>query len=181
MYMIIFPCMFVAAFRLKNCKGAMSRGVASQIAQGQDAVFRYGHRLKTWADNTSCFHPRLWCFLVGPVFLTIVLLSVTVNLFWKHSFDHGLSRQHEADESILANFNSSSTDSWPWQSAYTHIYILYGYVYIHVIHYIHYIHPSFSMFCMCLEDGNWTTTVAPRFFVILRDVADSDDRQRIVV
>ena len=96
----------------------MSRGVASQIAQGQESVFRYGHRLKTWADNTSCFHPRLWCFLVGPVFLTIVLLSVTVNLFWKHSFDHGLSRQHEADASILANFNSSSTDSWPWQSAY---------------------------------------------------------------
>lgn len=84
----------------------------SQIAEGQEAVFRYGRRLKTWADNSSFWHPRLWCFLVGPVILTTVLLALTVNLFWKHSFDEGLARQEEADTTIFENFNNSTTDAW---------------------------------------------------------------------
>lgn len=84
---------------------------ATQIAQGQEVVFRYSQRLKTWADETSFWQPRLWCFLVGPVILTTVLLSFTVNLFWKSSFDHGMLRQQEADDEILQSFNDSSTDA----------------------------------------------------------------------
>ena len=88
------------------------RAVRSQIAAGQEAVFRYGQRLRTWADQSSPCHPRLWCFLVGPVFLTTVLLASTVNIFWKNSFDNSLKRQQEADDSILNKFNDSFTDPW---------------------------------------------------------------------
>lgn len=105
----MFP-LTIRDFWLKH--GAMSPTIASQIAQGQEAVFRYGQRLRTWVDQSSPFHPRLWCFLVGPVFVTTILLAATVNIFWKNSFDHGLQRQQEADESILTNFNQSSTDPW---------------------------------------------------------------------
>lgn len=88
----------------------------SKIADGQEAVFRYRHRgdsWENWEKSKECIgHPRLTCILVCPVVLTTVLLAVTVNLFWKTSFDSGLLRQQTADALILSNFNASSTDTW---------------------------------------------------------------------
>ena len=82
-----------------------------RIADGQEAVFRYGEH-QSGAKSSNFGNPRLLCILVCPVILIMVLLAVSVNSIWVSSLDRGLHKAEVADQSLLHAYNESSTATW---------------------------------------------------------------------
>ena len=82
-----------------------------RIADGQEAVFRYGEH-HSGAKSSNFGNPRLLCILVCPVILIMVLLAVSVNSIWVSSLDRGLHKAEVADQSLLQAYNESSTATW---------------------------------------------------------------------
>ena len=86
---------------------AMDQSRKPRIADGQEAVFRYGEQQS--GGKSSFGNPRLLCILVCPVILIIVLLAISINSIWVNSLDRGLHKAEVADASLLEAFNESST------------------------------------------------------------------------
>jgi len=82
-----------------------------RIADGQEAVFRYGEH-QSGAKSSNFGNPRLLCILVCPVILIMVLLAVSENSIWVSSLDRGLHKAEVADQSLLHAYNESSTATW---------------------------------------------------------------------
>lgn len=90
----------------------MEPALRPKIADGQEAVF-YGEEKGAKGSNKSALrNPRLWCILVCPVFLILVLLAVSINSIWLNSLDSGLHKAEKADHSLLEAFNNSSAVTW---------------------------------------------------------------------
>ena len=89
-----------------------SRG---SLSDGQEAVFQCCEV----PEQKRYGSPRLWCFLVCPVFLIIVTLSILVNRIWRASLERGLERQVHAHQDVLDGYNKTSYDpcrrlsGWP--------------------------------------------------------------------
>lgn len=81
-----------------------SRG---SLTDGQEAVFQC---CEVQLEQRSHRNPRLWCFLVCPVFLIILTQSISVNRIWRASLDRGLERQVRAHQDVLDGYNKTSYD-----------------------------------------------------------------------